>query len=103
MGIDPYQVYAGIDIQANGYNTPIRWDLFESGENSTHTSLGIYCPSWAYASASTLDEFHQKENTIWVNSKADPPVLLLSTRNLKTSHRQQHFRLHPARTSHSDQ
>lgn len=72
MGIDPYQVYAGIDIQANGYNTPIRWDLFESGENSTHTSLGIYCPSWAYASASTLDEFHQKENTIWVNSKADP-------------------------------
>ena len=41
MGIDPYQVYAGIDIQANGYNTPIRWDLFESGENSTHTSLGI--------------------------------------------------------------
>ena len=43
MGIDPYQVYAGIDIQANGYNTPIRWDLFESGENSTHTSLGIYC------------------------------------------------------------
>ena len=45
MAIDPYQVYAGIDIQANGYNTPIRWDLFESGENSTHTSLGIYCPS----------------------------------------------------------
>ena len=72
MGIDPYQVYAGIDIQANGYNTPIRWDLFESGENSTHTSLGIYCPSWAYASATTLDEFHQKENTLWVNSKADP-------------------------------
>lgn len=72
LGIDPYQLYAGIDIQANGYNTPVRWDLFESGENSTYTSLGIYCPSWAYASASTMDEFHQKENTIWVNSKSDP-------------------------------
>lgn len=72
LNIDPYQIYAGIDIQANGYTTPIRWNLFEADENSTYTSLGIYCPSWAYSSASTLDEFHQKENTIWVNSKSDP-------------------------------
>lgn len=72
MEIDPYQLYAGIDVQANGYNTPIRWDLFEADGNGTHTSLGIYCPSWAYASASTLDDFHQKENTIWVNSKRNP-------------------------------
>lgn len=75
-GIDPYSLYAGIDIQASGYGTQIRWDLFASGENSTHTSLGIYCPSWAYASASSLDEFHQKENVIWVNRMQDPSAFI---------------------------
>lgn len=72
LGIDPYHVYAGVDIQANGYTTPIRWDLFESGENTTYTSLGIYCPNWAYSSSSGLEDFMNKENAIWVNSKQDP-------------------------------
>ncbi len=72
LGIDPYDLYAGIDIQANGSATMVRWDLFESFGNSTHTSLGLYCPSWAYMSSSSLEEFHQKENTLWVNNKNDP-------------------------------
>lgn len=72
LGIDPYSLYAGVDIQADGYTTPIRWDLFESGENSTYTSLGLYCPNWAYTSSSSLDDFQSKENAIWVNSKQDP-------------------------------
>lgn len=72
LGIDPYDLYAGVDIQADGYTTPIRWDLFESGKDSTHTSLGIYCPNWAYTSATGLDEFHQNENALWVNNKQDP-------------------------------
>lgn len=74
LAIDPYDLYAGIDIQANGYNTPIRWDLFANEDGTSHTSLGIYCPSWAYFSASTLDDFHKNENTLWVNSKRDPSV-----------------------------
>lgn len=72
LGLDPYNLYAGVDIQADGYTTPIRWDLFESGENSTHTSLGLYCPNWAYTSSTGLEDFHQKENAIWVNNKQDP-------------------------------
>lgn len=72
LGISPYDLYAGIDVQADGYFTPARWDLFESGENTTNTSLGLYCPSWAYSSSSTQDDFHKKENTLWVNSKGDP-------------------------------
>jgi hypothetical protein len=47
--------------------TPIRWDLFESSDNSTHTSLGLYCPNWAYTSAQNLDDFHKKENNLWAN------------------------------------
>lgn len=72
LGLNPYSVFAGVDIQANGYTTPIRWDLFESGENSTHTSLGIYCPSWTYFSAEGMEQFIQKEDALWVNSQLDP-------------------------------
>lgn len=72
LGISPYDLYAGVDVQAEGYLTPVRWDLFESGENTTNTSLGLYCPSWAYYSAATPDEFRQKEDALWVNSEGDP-------------------------------
>ena len=41
LGDQPYIWYAGIDVQAEGYFTPARWDLFESGENTTNTSLGL--------------------------------------------------------------
>lgn len=71
-GIDPYSIYAGVDLQANGYETPIRWDLFESGAASTYTSLGLYCPSWAYYQSSGPEDFQQKETTLWVNSRQDP-------------------------------
>ena len=74
LGIDPYTLYAGIDVQADGYNTPIRWDLFEKTEDSTQTSLGIYCPSWTYFSSENKEEFYEKENTFWVNEQGDPSV-----------------------------
>lgn len=71
-GIDSYDLYAGVDIQSNGYDTPIRWDLFENPEGGTYTSLGLYCPSWAYFSAGTVQDFWKQENKLWVNSKGDP-------------------------------
>lgn len=71
-GIDPYEVYAGVDVQSDGYVTPIRWNLLEKSANSTYTSLGLYCPSWAYSNASDMEDFWNKENALWVNSKGDP-------------------------------
>lgn len=72
-GIDPYALYAGVDVQANGYATDIDWSLFENEEGETYTSLGIYCPSWAYqSSGGIIQDFWKKENTMWVNSKGNP-------------------------------
>lgn len=71
--LDPYSLYAGVDIQSEGYLTPIQWNLFEKSKNSTYTSLGLYCPSWTYSSsAGSMDDFWAKENLVWVNSKGDP-------------------------------
>src|SRR5699024_10436036 len=51
IGFDPYKLYAGVDVQANGFATPIRWDLFEKSANETYTSLGLYAADWAYSSS----------------------------------------------------
>lgn len=73
LGVDPYDLYAGIDVQANGYDTPIRWDLFAAPGQAPYTSLGLYCPSWTYFSASDFfTDYHARENRFWVNAEGDP-------------------------------
>lgn len=71
-GIDPYDLYAGVDLQSNGYMTSVNWNLFEDPEGGTLTSLGLYCPSWAFSSARDMEDFRKKENTLWVNQEGDP-------------------------------
>lgn len=70
--INPYDLYAGVDLQSEGYSTDINWSLFENPEGGTYTSLGLYCPSWTYSSSDTVQDFWKKENKLWVNSKGDP-------------------------------
>lgn len=69
--INPYDLYAGIDVQENGYMTPVKWDLFTDKEGTPFTSLGLYVPSWTHASSGTPDEFQEKENIFWVNDQMD--------------------------------
>lgn len=74
LGIDPYALYAGIDVQARGFNTPADWSLF-APENQPYTSLGLYCPSWTYFAAEDFfTDYQEKESTLWVNPKGDPFV-----------------------------
>ncbi|WP_461198800.1 endo-beta-N-acetylglucosaminidase [Enterococcus sp. N249-2] len=72
IGIDPYNLLAGIDVQENGYYTPVRWDLFTDDQGIPYTSLGLYVPSWTYTSSSNPDDFQAKENAFWVNTSGDP-------------------------------
>lgn len=75
LGVDPYDLYAGIDIQANGYNTPVRWNLFAPDGQAPYTSLGLYCPSWTYFAANDFfTDYQEKENRLWVNAEGDPFV-----------------------------
>ncbi|HIT34815.1 MAG TPA: discoidin domain-containing protein [Candidatus Faecousia intestinigallinarum] len=80
LGVDPYTLYAGIDVQANGYNTPIRWNLFAADGQAPYTSLGLYCPSWTYFSASNFfTDYQERENMFWVNEEGDPFVATAAT------------------------
>lgn len=72
LGIDPYDLYAGIDVQENGYATPVDWNLFLDKDHTPYTSLGLYVPSWTYSSASDPDDFQSREEMFWINGKSDP-------------------------------
>ena len=72
LGLDSKELYAGIDIQQNGTNTPIKWELLENG-NNTQTSIGLYCPSWSFTSSNgDIDQFQNKESRLYINEFGDP-------------------------------
>lgn len=74
LGVDPYDIYAGIDVQANGTKTNVRWHLY-APDGQPYTSLGLYCPSWTYFAAEDFyTDFQEKESQFWVNAKGDPFV-----------------------------
>ncbi len=73
LGVDPYDMFAGIDVQANGVNTKVRWHLYAPEGQAPYTSLGLYCPSWTYFSANDFfTDFQEREGVMWVNQKQDP-------------------------------
>lgn len=69
---DPYDLYAGIDTEANGYNTYVNWSGIFPNNQDPATSLGIYRPDWTYRSSSNNDDFYAKELKYWVGPNSDP-------------------------------
>lgn len=73
LGLNPYDLYAGVDVQANGYDTPVSWDDLFAPDGKPYTSLGLYCPSWTYFSADDFfTDYQKRELLFWVNDKSDP-------------------------------
>ncbi|WP_378935251.1 endo-beta-N-acetylglucosaminidase [Metabacillus herbersteinensis] len=72
IGRSPFDLYAGIDVEANGTSTKIDWNgIFPEGQKPL-TSLGIYRPDWAFKTATTIEEFYQKEQEFWTGEAGDP-------------------------------
>ncbi|WP_258171242.1 discoidin domain-containing protein [Paenibacillus sp. R14(2021)] len=72
LGRSPYELYAGIDVEANGYNSFPRWSsIFPSGGPAV-TSLGLYRPDWAYKSSTGQADYYARENRFWVGPNGDP-------------------------------
>ncbi|OME91285.1 MULTISPECIES: endo-beta-N-acetylglucosaminidase [Paenibacillus] len=72
LGRSPYDLYAGIDVEANGYEGKFNWPVvFPEGKKAT-TSLGIYRPDWAFNSSETHEEYMKKEQVFWVGPGMNP-------------------------------
>ncbi len=72
LGRSEFELFAGVDTQANGYNTFVNWaGVFPEGLPHV-TSLGLYVPSWTYHSSSGVQDFYARANRFWVGANRDP-------------------------------
>jgi endo-beta-N-acetylglucosaminidase D len=72
LGRSKYELFAGVDVEANGYGTSVNWDaVFPEGQPH-RTSLGFYRPEWCFNSSSGPVDFYQRENRFWVGANRDP-------------------------------
>ncbi len=72
LGRSPYELYAGVDVQANGYNTGVDWNAIFPVEGDHVTSLGFYCPNWTYTNAASHQAFYTRANRFWSGANRDP-------------------------------
>lgn len=67
-----YDLFSGIDVEANGYNSSINWSApFPAGLPHV-TSLGIYRPDWCYNSSTSLADYYNRSSIFWVGWNHDP-------------------------------
>jgi mannosyl-glycoprotein endo-beta-N-acetylglucosaminidase len=72
LGRSEYDLYAGIDTEANGYNSSPAWgSLFPAGQAHV-ASLGIYRPEWTWKQAASPADFRTRDSRYWVGANGDP-------------------------------
>ncbi|MER7176462.1 endo-beta-N-acetylglucosaminidase [Streptomyces mesophilus] len=72
---DRYELWAGVDVEASGWNKSVNWEaLFPSG-GSHVTSLGFYRPEWTrnhLPEGRTPGQFHAADDQFWTGTSLDP-------------------------------
>ncbi len=72
FGRSEFDVYAGVDVEGNGYNTSVNWAAIFPEGGAHVLSLGFYRPDWCYNSSSSPTDFYARENRFWVGPAGDP-------------------------------
>ncbi|WP_327351254.1 endo-beta-N-acetylglucosaminidase [Streptomyces sp. NBC_01304] len=73
---DRYELWAGIDVESNGWNTQVKWDAVIPSTGSHVTSFGFYRPEWTRnqlpAQTRTPGQFHAADDRFWTGESLDP-------------------------------
>lgn len=69
---DPYDLYAGVDVEANGYNSRVDWPTLFPDLQPGVVSLGFYRPDWTFNQAKDEADFARRDNRFWVGPNGDP-------------------------------
>ena len=71
---DPYELYAGIDVQANGINSSRKPSSILGSTSQALVSLGLYCPDWTLRDGGQYDveRYWENEKLFWINAQGDP-------------------------------
>ncbi|UQI46651.1 endo-beta-N-acetylglucosaminidase [Streptomyces sp. HU2014] len=71
-----YELWAGVDVEANGWDTRVDWDAVVPPDGPHVTSYGFYRPEWTWkslpAAARTPADFHARDDRFWSGHALDP-------------------------------
>lgn len=75
LGRDGRELWAGVDVESRGYDTPVDWDAIVP-TNKPHTvSYGFYRPEWTrnhLPATRTPGDFHAADDRFWTGPTLDP-------------------------------
>ncbi|MBT2384126.1 endo-beta-N-acetylglucosaminidase [Streptomyces sp. ISL-11] len=76
LGRDRYELWAGIDVEANGWDTRVDWDAVVPAGGPHRTSYGFYRPEWTWrslpAGGRSPAAFHARDDRFWSGHSLDP-------------------------------
>ncbi|MFC7302644.1 endo-beta-N-acetylglucosaminidase [Streptomyces monticola] len=75
LGRDRYELWAGIDVESNGWNTSVDWDAILGSGGEHVVSYGFYRPEWTrnqLPDGRTPGQFHAADDRFWTGESRDP-------------------------------
>ncbi|GGZ70165.1 MULTISPECIES: endo-beta-N-acetylglucosaminidase [Streptomyces rochei group] len=76
LGRGRYELWAGVDVEANGWNTSENWDAIVPRDGAHTTSIGLYRPEWTRnhlpEDRRTPGDFHAADDRFWTGASLDP-------------------------------
>ncbi|MFI9169027.1 endo-beta-N-acetylglucosaminidase [Streptomyces lincolnensis] len=76
LGRSRYALWAGVDVEANGWNTAENWDAIVPRDKAHVTSIGLYRPEWTRnqlpADQRSPGAFHAADDRFWTGRSLDP-------------------------------
>ncbi|HET6859131.1 MAG TPA: endo-beta-N-acetylglucosaminidase [Streptomyces sp.] len=75
-GRSPYELWAGVDVEANGWNTREDWDAIVPAGRDHVMGYGLYRPEWTLhslpAATRTPAQFHARDDQFWTGERTNP-------------------------------
>ncbi|RLU87623.1 endo-beta-N-acetylglucosaminidase [Streptomyces griseocarneus] len=76
LGRSPYELWAGVDVEARGWDTRVDWDAAVPATGPHTVSYGFYRPEWTWKSLPSDDRspaaFHARDDRFWSGEGLDP-------------------------------
>ncbi|MET9290468.1 endo-beta-N-acetylglucosaminidase [Streptomyces sp. NPDC003077] len=72
LGRSPYELWAGLDVEANGWGTRVDWDAFVPDGRDHVVSYGLYRPEWTRRNGEAPGAFHARDDQFWGGANTDP-------------------------------
>ncbi|MFM9371811.1 endo-beta-N-acetylglucosaminidase [Streptomyces sp. Da 82-17] len=72
---DRYELWAGVDVESNGWNTSVNWDAVLPEGAAPVVSYGFYRPEWTrnhLPDGRTPGQFHAADDRFWTGESLDP-------------------------------